>query len=375
MRKHTCILLAIFLLCLTENAISQDVILKEDNTTILSKVFEVTSTEFKYKKWSNQEGPLYSINRSDVTSISYQNGNVEMFNNHVEITPAPQQTETYPAAQTPIVQIQPESQTTESPYSRSRVQFSLNGGVAIPLGKFGTTDSHFISAPFNFIFSDEFEIGYGAAKTGFNTNMRLHIPIYKHDKDIIGIPLKFNVLFNGLSDQEKKDMRTYYQSYSEFLNEQCGVNGFSYKVSKYPNYMNFSFMVGMDYTHCFSKAFGLFIEGNLGLNIASITNTVIYNNYGSTFIYYDPDINTNYYSEDINTIKYQAKADFTYEIGGGLFLFNHLSLGVFFTGFSPYLVSYTNSYTSNSINYEGTDVGFCQKLQVSALSIQLGVHF
>lgn len=40
---------------------------------------EIGTTEVKYKKWSNLEGPLYSISRSEVLSINYQNGEVEKF--------------------------------------------------------------------------------------------------------------------------------------------------------------------------------------------------------------------------------------------------------------------------------------------------------
>ena len=60
---------------------AQDVIVKKDNSTILSKVIEVSSSEIKYKKWSNQDGPIYSISRNEIISINYQNGDVEKFEN------------------------------------------------------------------------------------------------------------------------------------------------------------------------------------------------------------------------------------------------------------------------------------------------------
>jgi hypothetical protein len=69
----------IFLLCLAEMAIAQDVIVKKDQSTVMSKVLEITSTEIKYKKWNNQEGPTYSISRSEVLSINFENGEVEKF--------------------------------------------------------------------------------------------------------------------------------------------------------------------------------------------------------------------------------------------------------------------------------------------------------
>lgn len=69
----------LFLLCLVGTVMSQDVIVKKDQSTVMSKVLEITSTEIKYKKWNNQDGPIYSINRSEVLSINYENGEVEKF--------------------------------------------------------------------------------------------------------------------------------------------------------------------------------------------------------------------------------------------------------------------------------------------------------
>lgn len=40
---------------------------------------EIGSTEVKYKKWSNQDGPLYTIAVSELLSINYENGEKETF--------------------------------------------------------------------------------------------------------------------------------------------------------------------------------------------------------------------------------------------------------------------------------------------------------
>ena len=55
-------------------AFAQDVIVKQDGSTILSKVTEIGTTEVKYKKFSNQNGPTYSILKSDIQAINYENG-------------------------------------------------------------------------------------------------------------------------------------------------------------------------------------------------------------------------------------------------------------------------------------------------------------
>ena len=79
--------LIISLICITSIAQAQDVIVKKDNSTILSKVTKIGETEIEYKKWTNLDGPTYAISRSEVISINYQNGEVDKFdectNNHM----------------------------------------------------------------------------------------------------------------------------------------------------------------------------------------------------------------------------------------------------------------------------------------------------
>jgi hypothetical protein len=71
----------LFLLCIAGMATAQDVIVMKDQSTVMSKVLEITNTEIKYKKWNSQDGPTYSISRSEVASINYENGEVENFSN------------------------------------------------------------------------------------------------------------------------------------------------------------------------------------------------------------------------------------------------------------------------------------------------------
>ena len=72
-------ILFIILFFVTGMVMAQDVIVKKDGSTILSKVEKVGVAEIEYKKWSNQDGPLYTISRTEVLSINYQSGEVDMF--------------------------------------------------------------------------------------------------------------------------------------------------------------------------------------------------------------------------------------------------------------------------------------------------------
>ena len=62
---------------------AQDVIVKKDGNTITSKVTEITSSEIKYKKFSNQNGPTYTINNNEVNYINYENGEREQMNTSI----------------------------------------------------------------------------------------------------------------------------------------------------------------------------------------------------------------------------------------------------------------------------------------------------
>lgn len=58
---------------------AQDILSRRDGTTIEAKVLEVTSSEIKYKKHTNLDGPTYTVPVAEVASIVYSNGERESF--------------------------------------------------------------------------------------------------------------------------------------------------------------------------------------------------------------------------------------------------------------------------------------------------------
>ncbi len=60
-------------------ASAQDVIVKKDGSTILSKIIKVGETEVEYKKFKNQQGPTYTISTSNIQAINYENGDKDTF--------------------------------------------------------------------------------------------------------------------------------------------------------------------------------------------------------------------------------------------------------------------------------------------------------
>lgn len=53
---------------------AQDVIVKKDGSTVVCRVVEITETEVVYKKWNDLQGANYVLERSSVSSVSYQDG-------------------------------------------------------------------------------------------------------------------------------------------------------------------------------------------------------------------------------------------------------------------------------------------------------------
>ncbi|MGY0391046.1 hypothetical protein ACW5R3_00630 [Bizionia sp. KMM 8389] len=75
MKKIKTLLLLLFTISLN----AQDVILTTSNEEISAKIEEVLIKTISYKKTSNLTGPLYHINKSEVSKITYANGEVETF--------------------------------------------------------------------------------------------------------------------------------------------------------------------------------------------------------------------------------------------------------------------------------------------------------
>ncbi len=74
------ILLLPFVAFTVYSATAQDTIVFKNYDSVLAKVTEVTPNSVSYKRWGNIDGPVYTINRTDIASINYQNGQKDVFN-------------------------------------------------------------------------------------------------------------------------------------------------------------------------------------------------------------------------------------------------------------------------------------------------------
>ena len=74
-------LILVFILChiAITNCISQDIITKKTGEDIQAKVVEITTSDIKYRKFDNLDGPLFTMLKSDVLMIRYSNGSKDIF--------------------------------------------------------------------------------------------------------------------------------------------------------------------------------------------------------------------------------------------------------------------------------------------------------
>ncbi len=75
--------LLLFMALTTNLSFAQDLITKKSGEDVKAKIMEVTTTEIKYKKSENLNGPLFTILKSDVLIVRYENGSKDVFNDNV----------------------------------------------------------------------------------------------------------------------------------------------------------------------------------------------------------------------------------------------------------------------------------------------------
>jgi hypothetical protein len=77
MKKIT-LSVVIFFFLFNLTSIAQDIIYKADGSREEAKVTLVGEKEIQYKKFSNPDGPVYVMNKSDIVLITYENGEYEI---------------------------------------------------------------------------------------------------------------------------------------------------------------------------------------------------------------------------------------------------------------------------------------------------------
>jgi len=82
------VIAAITCLLINMTISAQDIITFKNGDEVQAVVLEVGINDIRYKKFENQEGPDYKINKSEVSIIKYENGSEDVFNDKSSNVPA-----------------------------------------------------------------------------------------------------------------------------------------------------------------------------------------------------------------------------------------------------------------------------------------------
>lgn len=142
---------------------AQDKIYKTSGEVLEAKVLEIGTTEIKYKTFTNQAGPTYTLPRNVVSKITYENGTTENFEqNAVSLNmPAAKR------AQNVFVELGGQGLFFTANYD-TRFGKARNGlGGRIGFGAIGVDNTNFVTVPvsLNYLLGEGknfFEIGLGA---------------------------------------------------------------------------------------------------------------------------------------------------------------------------------------------------------------------
>lgn len=77
-----------FLICIIAslNVHAQDIITKSNGDELAVKVLEVNPDNLKYKLWDYMDGPTYTISKSEILLVKYENGHKDVFANKESAT-------------------------------------------------------------------------------------------------------------------------------------------------------------------------------------------------------------------------------------------------------------------------------------------------
>ncbi|MDR1847160.1 MAG: PorT family protein [Bacteroidales bacterium] len=109
---------------------AQDIITKTNGDEIQVKVTKITDTQIEYKKFSNPDGPVYTINKKEIFRIKYENGETEVISGLIEKRQmeeqASQKTNTVASS---VISSAMSSPTPRTPMREKKVLFGFKTGL------------------------------------------------------------------------------------------------------------------------------------------------------------------------------------------------------------------------------------------------------
>jgi len=189
-------MLAVCFIAITCACYAQDIIVTKDSRRYNALVTEVNPDNVRFRLYDNQDGPVYSLPKSDIVTIIYRNGYVETF----QTTAQPAQA----AAQAPRATTQTQSSapgtTTASTYSQDArwgIRGGINGASEITgKGETGTRLGIHVGAIMEKAISRGTDIQLGFLYSMQGATTEIGSTTYTDMLDYINIPLIFKFYVN-----------------------------------------------------------------------------------------------------------------------------------------------------------------------------------
>lgn len=160
---------------------AQDIITQKNGDEIQVKVMEVGTQDVKYKKYGNDSGPTYTLSKSEIFMIKYENGEKDMFENDSEnpsdVTPSnisraavPGQSSNQNRRQTqPQTQVETPANKETLPPPTRKAYVGIGIGGAIMTESYDNVDGGIqVNINFGYLFSKNIGIAASFLSTSFD---------------------------------------------------------------------------------------------------------------------------------------------------------------------------------------------------------------
>lgn len=300
--------------------IGQDKIVKNTGEILEVRIIEIGIETISYKIFSNQNGPLYIIEKSNVLKVYLENGDVEDFTNV-----------THTATQKNTFQNDPNN------------SLIFTFGMTFPRSNFGSTE---IDNIYDWGLWPESDGDAIVASKGIIFGVKKIFPLIINGFGLYGsCDLSINWI-NSETINQYFERTTYPETinFDSFMGYEVikGVDA-SYKY-KLPNIFNIPIAGGVNYTHNLGSRLSIWFDFGLGVNTRIISN--LSEERRATFqideVYKDEEVYSEFNGKDyisIETIKYKMSTAFVYQVSLGINISKKMIIGFHYYGIGSTYVS------------------------------------
>ncbi|MCR5037124.1 MAG: hypothetical protein K6A73_07360 [Bacteroidales bacterium] len=204
-------------------------------------------------------------------------------------------------------------------FAQKPVRFGVYLGEATPVGALGQGDAIKKTTEFPLgdiskyaLLNEKGDQGYA----GIGGNIGFDVTV--------SLPAGFGV-FGGIDifvNANNSDIRSYFNDWEKQIEKEIGITSAKFNL---PNVWNIPILFGVNYLHNFNNIVGIWGEAGIGPNFRLISNFNTEINY--TALQTDP-VTGNTYDKETVEMDYDAATTLGFKIGGGVMLWNRMSIGL-----------------------------------------------